>query len=155
MFSLKLRHNAKLSASISQCRQASALVWGRRGHFFVGWVCVLFQQRQYTRESQNAEAAWSRIKGRRQRCVSHSLLLLAGLRCYEPAAECVHPCTCCAEYSENQPTRKLMQAAGKKEGDANIFPSESAHSFHGVLASICSLAIHTFAYLQIKMLGRK
>ena len=34
---------------------------------------------------------------------------------------CLH-----AEYSENQPTRKLMQAAGKKEGDANIFPSKSA-----------------------------
>ena len=47
-----------------------------------------------------------------------------------------------------------MQAAGKKEGDANIFPSESAHSFHGVLASICSLAIHTFAYLQ-KDAGKK
>jgi len=48
-----------------------------------------------------------------------------------------------------------MQAAGKKEGDANIFPSELAHSFHVVLASICSVAMHTFAYLQIKMLGRK
>ncbi|DBA74689.1 hypothetical protein WJX79_008060 [Trebouxia sp. C0005] len=30
------------------------------------------------------------------------------------------------EYSENQPTRKLMQAAGKKEGDANIFPNKDA-----------------------------
>ena len=29
-----------------------------------------------------------------------------------------------AEYAENQPTRKLMHAAGKKEGDANIFPSK-------------------------------
>lgn len=30
-----------------------------------------------------------------------------------------------AEYGENQPTRKLMQAAGKEEGDASIFPSKT------------------------------
>lgn len=28
-----------------------------------------------------------------------------------------------ADYQKNQPTRKLTQAAGKDEGDANIFPS--------------------------------
>lgn len=28
-----------------------------------------------------------------------------------------------ADYQKNQPTRKLTQAAGKNEGDANIFPS--------------------------------
>jgi len=64
-------------------------------------------------------------------------------------------CYTCAEYSENQPTRKLMQAAGKKEGDANIFPSELAHSFLHVLASIYTFAMLTLAYLQIKTLGRK
>ena len=48
-----------------------------------------------------------------------------------------------------------MQAAGKKEGDANIFPSELAHSFLDVLASIYAFVMHTFACLQIKMLGRR
>jgi len=48
-----------------------------------------------------------------------------------------------------------MQAAGKKEGDANIFPSELAHSFLHVLASIYTFAMLTFAYLQMKTLGRK
>lgn len=31
-----------------------------------------------------------------------------------------------ADYQKNQPTRKLTQAAGKDEGDANVFPSMAA-----------------------------
>ncbi|KAL3130966.1 hypothetical protein ABBQ38_000289 [Trebouxia sp. C0009 RCD-2024] len=30
------------------------------------------------------------------------------------------------DYQKNQPTRKLTQAAGKQEGDANIFPNKEA-----------------------------
>lgn len=80
--------------------------------------------------------------------MSRAPLLLTGWRCHEQAADC-------AEYSENQPTRKLLQAAGKKEGDANIFPSELARSFLDVLASFYAFAMQTLACLQTKMLGRK
>lgn len=47
-----------------------------------------------------------------------------------------------ADYQKNQPTRKLTQAAGKNEGDANVFPSmafELHVQLHKHVFSMCFL----------------